>query len=307
MSNYFLAAILVGSTAFAGNVAQAATVAHWRFEEGTPGQNTTSVSNILLDSSSNGFHATAIGAPVFVASDAALTDMTTVGLKFSGNQQVFVSDSPAFALTQSLTVEAFVRVDSLANPQRKGIILERGDTRPGLDPYQLHVGSLGSGIDGQIAWEIHDEAGSQARILSPQPVSLGETIHVAGTLNDVTGEMSLFINGTLVTSTVTTVRPLSTLDPNLGAGVQIGSVPSGQLFAFNGVLDEVRISDRALTPSEFINQSVPEPSTVALGIATAFVIIGYAVTMRHRRRRQFQDAYRACAGGVAKATPRITS
>ena len=91
---------------------------------------------------------------------------------------------------------------------------------------------------------------------------------VAGTLDAQTGAMNLYVNGSLVDSTVTSVRPLGPLtgpNPGLGIGNTQSTVTTEY---FNGLIDEVRISDVALTPDQFLN--VPEPSTIVLlGISAA--------------------------------------
>ena len=45
------------------------------------------------------------------------------------------------------------------------------------------------------------------------PVTLGEWLHVAATLDDATGATKFYVNGEVVAQTVTTVRPFGDLDP----------------------------------------------------------------------------------------------
>jgi hypothetical protein len=96
--------------------------------------------------------------------------------------------------------------------------------------------------------------------------------HVAGTLDDATGNMKLYVNGNLVASTTTSIRPLGALDPAYSPGLSIGCDDTGQYGEhFNGWLDEVRLSDVALDPSQFL---VPEPSAFALsGLAAALLFV----------------------------------
>ena len=84
---------------------------------------------------------------------------------------VQIPDQPAYALTQSLTIEGWVR------PRGNGyVIFFRGDHRPGLDPYSLSM-------DGQLnlGFGIGAEDGSSASV--KVPAGLGAWIHVAGVLD----------------------------------------------------------------------------------------------------------------------------
>ena len=51
------------------------------------------------------------------------------------NDRVQMADSESLKLTNSLTIEGWVKADSI--PAQQGEILFRGDDRGGLDPYSL--------------------------------------------------------------------------------------------------------------------------------------------------------------------------
>jgi hypothetical protein len=82
-------------------------------------------------------------------------------------------------------------------------------------------------------------------------VVTNEFIHFAGTLDDASGLMKLYLNGVLVAQSNTTVRPVGDLG-NFGSGLGIGHGQDGTTFAFglNGVVDEVKLYSRALTAQE---------------------------------------------------------
>jgi hypothetical protein len=64
--------------------------------------------------------------------------------------------------------------------------------------------------------------------------------HVAGTLENATGTMTLYVNGTVVNQTTTTIRPFGDLDRNSHPGIGIGNLKDGAGQGFDGLIDEVR-------------------------------------------------------------------
>jgi hypothetical protein len=152
---------------------------------------------------------------------------------------VEIADQPAYALTKSLTVEAWIR------PRGNGyVIFFRGDHRPGLDPYSLSLdGNLNLGFG------ICAEDGTGASVKTP--ISQGAWIHVAGVLDDTAGTISVYTNGVLAAQASTKVRPFGALQPNEWPGVGIGNVnDGGNNFPFAGEIDEVGLYDRALSEVE---------------------------------------------------------
>jgi hypothetical protein len=235
------------------------TVGQWRFE-GTAGSPATAPDSIV-DSSGNGLHGTPSNSPTYSGDVPALGASSATSLQFDGGQtRVFVPDAPALQLTHSITIEAFVK----SQPMQPGTgplasILFRGDNRPGQDPYLLYLSG-----GNQLSFQIDDPADNYALVTAP--IAFDEWTHVAGTLDDATGEMKLFVNRVLVASTITSLRPLALLDGSPEAGIGIGSDQTGQYgFYLNGWLDEVRLSDTALTPAQFL----PEPGCLSILMLSA--------------------------------------
>ena len=244
-----------------------ATVGHWRFDEGSIGSGASGAGSVI-DSSGNGLHGTPSNSPVY-SGDVAPEVGTGASLRYDGSAtRVFVPDAPAFQITQSITVEAFVK----SQPMQPGtgphaMILMRGDNRPGQDPYLLYLTG-----GNQLTFQIDDPADNYALVTAP--IAFDTWTHVAGTLDDATGQMKLYVNGVVVDSTVTALRPVALLDGSPEAGIGIGSDQTGQYgFYLNGWLDEVRLSDVALTPGQFL----PEPGGAA-------VMAGLALCAMRRRR-----------------------
>jgi|GEM_PF-1798652 len=252
-TSYFLVIVLSQS-------AHATIVAHWKFEEGSAGMVATDP-NGLIDETGN-HPASPYGDPVYQA--VATPNGGQLGLNFfgSGNPRVFVPDHSAFQLTHSMTVEAFVIRQP--RPTGLGYIVFRGDDRHGNDSFALCLKG-----DGCVGFGIGSE------IISPDPLPLGQLLHIAGTLDDATGQHKLYINGKLVASQITTVRPQGDLEPAYNPGLGIGNTQSDVYQEpFPGAIAEVRISDVALLPGQFL----PEPATLSL------LLLGGAALIRKKRK-----------------------
>lgn len=150
-----------------------------------------------------------------------------------------VTDQPKYALTNSLTIEGWIR------PRGNGyVIFYRGDHRPGLDPYALSMRA-----DNRCLFSITDQEGNSANVETPVPYY--QWTHVAATLNGSAGMMSIYTNGLLAAEIKTSIRPFAALQAEESPGVGIGNVnDGGNNFPFVGDLDEISLYDRALSQDE---------------------------------------------------------
>lgn len=252
--------------------ARADIIAYYRFEEGQPNV-PASGTGTILDSSGHNLNGTPVNGPVY-RTDVPANPVPQTGapnnlsLQFDGiSQRVTIPDNPLFQLTHSLTLEAYIK--PTADTAFKGQILFRGDDRIGLDPYYLATQP-----GRQVEFFIQDAHQNGAFVTATLP-ALNQWHHVAGTLDDGTGKLSIYVDGVLQNSTITSVRPLDALDPSQNPGLGIGNVESATYSQyFPGLIDEVRISDTALQPSQFLN-AVPEPSSIILVITGSLGAIGY--------------------------------
>lgn len=243
--------------AFAGFVASTAalgaTVAHYTFENGADGAAALGKASIL-DSSGNGLHGTPHGRPKY---QAVANPDSTLALRFNGTPaNVFVPDSPLLELTKSLTLEAYVYV-TRPETGTVGTIVARSDDRLAYDPYYLIVNVLRGGVVEFTIEGLNDASYLEAsQLFSPVALPQRQWVHVAGTLDDATGVQALYIDGTLVASTVTTLRPFAALKLQKHPGLVIGgSRDRSQTDGFlRGGIDSVRISDVALEPPQFLRR-----------------------------------------------------
>jgi hypothetical protein len=254
--------LFFGLIGIAGEPAAAEVVAWYRFE-GTHG----TTAGAVTDSSGHGLDGVGVGSPTYSSSVGMNllppgTIVNTASMLFDGSsQRVFIPDYDALKLTHSMTLEAWINTN--ADPLERGDIIFRGDDHGGYDPYHLSVTNGGT----RVAFMITDATNASMTVSAPVPMH--QWVHVAGTLDDTTGLIKLYVNGALADINTTTIRPFADLDPTGAPGLGIGGLQSDNPFLnktyFNGLIDEVRISDMALSPSEFL---APEPSSLAvIGIA----------------------------------------
>ncbi|MFO0892969.1 MAG: LamG-like jellyroll fold domain-containing protein [Isosphaeraceae bacterium] len=160
------------------------------------------------------------------------------------NDWASLGDPSSLAFTASMTIEGWIQVNGIPTSSNFGTILFRGDNRGGMDPYQLVInpnGNLQFGINGTTAG-----ASLEA------PIATGQFVHVAATLDYATGVMRLYEDGVIVAETLTTARPFGPLDPTQNPGVGIGNSNylANYNVPFNGLIDELSVYSRALSPGE---------------------------------------------------------
>ena len=185
------------------------------------------------------------------------------------DDRVLIPDDPSLHLTASMTIEGWVRVDAFPTIGH-GLILFRGDDRGGLDPYQLTTTT-----NGEIRFGVSALTGGTS-VFAPMPQ--GEFVHVAATLDDATGDMSLYLNGALAAHQVTSIRPFQGLDPNSNPGIGIGNhggyPTTPHNFPFNGLIDELKVYDQALSAADVLANYIAGFGDTILAINDAQVIEG---------------------------------
>jgi hypothetical protein len=241
------------------------TVAYWRFE-GIPG----SAAATVADSSGNGLTGSSVNSPLYNSSvplakvpQTGAADKASLGLN-GINQRIFIPDYPKLALTASITIEAWIYVAAPpGGPNDAGQILFRGDDRLGLDPYSLTL------IDSSLTFQVTNAANGSVSVSAPLP-GMKQWVFVAGELDGASGAMRLYVNGKLGGFTTTSIRPFAPLDAGSRAGLGIGNTQSANYAQyFPGFIDEVRVSNTALSPSQFLNAATSSISGTVFGDANA--------------------------------------
>ena len=219
-----------------------------------------------------------------------------IGQAFSFDGQddrIHVADSASFKLTQSLTIEAWVKANGVSWTQ--GLIFFRGDDRGGLDPYQLSLQPSGA-----LNFSVHNGTrGASANTMMP----IGQFVHVAATLDDASNEMKIYINGVLRTQTNTDVRPFAELDAASNPGIGIGNhggYPFGHYFPFNGLIDDLKLYDRALTSTEVLADFNAGKGTLQPSIS-----VSDSVIIEGQSNVQFLGAFVASNSGGLSAPKNV--
>jgi hypothetical protein len=259
------------------------TVAYWRFENGVANAAAAGTGTIV-DSSGNAHNGTPVNGPHYSATVPLATIPQTGAadkrsMSFDGvNQRVSIPDSPAFQLTQSLTLEAYFNLQGIGPKLNwSHYIVFRGDNRTGLDPYWLGVQKTSAG---QLLLQFEICPASNAKVTISAPISMNKWYEAAGTLDNATGKMNLYLNGQLAATTTTTARPIGALT-GANPGVGIGNTQSASTAQyFDGLIDEVRISNVALTPNQLLSSPPHQPPTIAsLAAAPNPAVVGAHVTL----------------------------
>lgn len=261
--------VAVLAVAMGATTSKAGTIAHWTFEEGTPGA-TASGPGTITDISANGLHGTPFNGPTYVTN--AKSGFGNTGMSFDGTNDTFrvsSGSSGPLAISGDFTLELGIKANQ---PAGFGFGIFYGDTQSGKDPYDFFIDT-----SGRLIYRIYNDiTGTTTLTSGTSTINFGVPTQIAavfdfddddvvGSMDGTTGDdnmMKLYIDRELVASlNVGTRQPLynDTL-----SDLWIGSVHDngnpGRYF--DGVMTDVRISDTALSESEML--LVPEPGMLAI-------------------------------------------
>ena len=186
----------------------------------------------------------------------------------TGNEGVFIASggNGGNLLQSNFTVEAFFSIANFGGNNDRAIFRVRNS---GSFPFYLNTKQVDVGSANDLVFGLGNKEITYAANLT-----LNQTYHIAATYNGTT--MSLYLDGVLLG---TNTQSFSGTNINAAIGND-PQYPNGYNVALLGTIDEVRISNSALLPSQFLN-AVPEPSAVALLGATA--IAGLFLKRRTRQ------------------------
>jgi PKD repeat protein len=181
-------------------------------------------------------------------------------LSFDGvNDRVIVPDSNSLDLTTGMTLEAWVRPAAVGGWQTVAF-KERGTTE---HAYALYA----SDDTGKAAGTMYTGGASDISVVNTANTAAGTWTHLATTFDG--SNFRLYVNGSLVRTTAHT-GSITTTNNNLSIG---GNAVWGEYF--NGLIDELRIYNRALSAAEIQTDmdvaptvSAVNPANGTTGVAT---------------------------------------
>lgn len=179
--------------------------------------------------------------------------------------RVFIPDSPEFMLTNSLTIGAWIYPTD-----DSWHVLERAGSTSGPITYSC-------GLDWNLGFlfTIKYSPANGAEVQLHAPISYNRWTQVTCTLDGSTGEMRIYMDGEVAAQTTTSYRPRANLNGEQLA-LAIGNTPFVGGFPFNGLIDEVVLYSRALSPAE-VQSLANQVCTPHRATATAQVVNGFVV------------------------------
>jgi hypothetical protein len=110
---------------------------------------------------------------------------------------------------------------------------------------------LGANGDGGVHWSIFDQSGTNRNVDTPSgTLPTGKFVHIAGVYDKASGDLRVFVDGTREKqrSFSPPFTPKTSNDPGAIGAESVGT--DRRIRLFEGVIDDVRIYDRALSASE---------------------------------------------------------
>ncbi len=182
-------------------------------------------------------------------------------LSFNGSSSyVSLGNPAALQLTGSMTLSAWVRIANYVTADNQ--IIAKADATGG---WQLKATpDTGARTFGVV---VSPASGSKANRYSTARASTNKWIHVAGVYDATAKTMSMYVNGSLSNGGLQGVIPASQWN-NANQPVTIGRRTGGSYF--NGIIDEARVYNRALSAAEIqadMNTALPSaPPAVMLSV-----------------------------------------
>ena len=170
-----------------------------------------------------------------------------LSLSSAGSQSVQVSDAASLRLAGSWTESTWIKPTALPTSGHKGKMIDK-DQSGALTNYSLAIDNNAS--CGGVGWRVafNDSGGATYNVCYVTSINLGTWYHVAGVWNSTTSNLMLYLNGRLVGST-----NFAGHVPTSGSGAPLALGDQNASNFLDGVLDDVRIYNRALSSSEIEN------------------------------------------------------
>ncbi len=192
-------------------------IAHWKLDDGT---------GLTAIDSEGGHDGTLANGPVWVAGQ--LGD----ALSFPGNDDyVNVPHDDALSLTD-MTISLWLKTSALNNVYQTMVRKKQQAN------YQLTTWS------DEIVFAFNDGSGMKLFQTTNANLTTNQWYHVAATLDDTTGDINIYVDGTSIYNTTTPYHPLPNTEP-----LTIGGTPDAGTY-WPGMLDDIRLYDYPMSATE---------------------------------------------------------
>lgn len=271
---------------------QAAVLGYWRFENSSDLGEDSSGNNIDLTNTgvvgSYALPVSGIGSDFYNPIPSTGAANTNAGnFELSESDRLSVAD-PFGSGLGDFTIEALVNLESAGATTEVRPIASQWSTTSSNHSWSLGITGESSGLGARnliLQLTPTGGSGSVINIDSDFQLTLGSDYYVAASLNfePVTGLTATFYfqdltAGGLLQSAVRTNAITGVFNSTANFYIGRGGTTGGSILYFDGVIDEVRLSDSALGQNDLL--AVPEPS------ATLLVSLGLAVTLFRRKSRR---------------------
>jgi len=220
---------LLASLGGGAAAAEPGLVAYWTFDEAQ--------GNVALDLSGKGNTGTVQGAK-------RVPGLVGGALDFDGaTSRVRVRSAASLNPGAAFSVEAWVNLRSNSGPR---VIVSKWDDVNQRWSYIFKKHNSADGLRIELSKQVHNDL---VDLGGASPLPLGRWTHVAATYDAATGAARLYVNGALDAS-AQLGAPSAPIKAS-AADLLIGAVnPGRESEFFDGLLDEVKLWNRALSPRE---------------------------------------------------------
>ena len=214
-------------------------VGHWTFEEGA--------GSVTADVSGNGNTGTLQSSPTWIIEN----QFNSGALDFDGNDYVDVG--PMDVPGSAITIAAWMRADSFRAPSSDNRIISKATGSGSQDHFYMVSGIRQSGQD-RLRFRLKTNGQTTTLIAGSGALNTGVWTHVVAWYDG--SEMRLYKDGIVVGST----SKSGSIDTSAAVTTRIGQNPNNY-GTFDGILDDIRIYDRALNQSEIDEIIAGQPPT----------------------------------------------
>ena len=179
---------------------------------------------------------------------------------FNGNSNIMIGSSPSLDLRNNVSVSVWIKSETANLTASSAQIVFRGDPQDAHDPYYLNF------MNGSLGFRRYVSTG-YTWVEAAFPGNLLDTVnfyHIVGTYDSISGAMKIYLNG-VIQNQITTLNYVNY--PTSSFWNSIGADQTTDAQFYHGVIDDVRIFNRALTQSE-VNQLYNEPPSSAITVTS---------------------------------------